>query len=56
MNTKEELDCQLDCKATAGLRKEGANDLTMEDKPLEELLNEQTAKSEEHPKNSSREL
>ena len=41
MNDKEQLDCQLDCKATAGLREQVMKDMAQEDRPLKELLDEQ---------------
>ena len=44
MNDKEQLDCQLDCKATAGLRDQVIKELAHEDRPLKELLDEQETK------------
>ena len=43
MNKSKQLECQLDCKATAGLRDEIIKDFSQEDRPLKELLDEQEA-------------
>ena len=47
MNKSKQLECQLDCKATAGLRDEIIKDFAKEDRPLEELLDEQKATKNE---------
>jgi hypothetical protein len=39
----KELECQLDCKATAGLRDEIIKDFAKKDRPLKELLDEKQA-------------
>ena len=39
----KELECQLDCKATAGLRDEIIKDFAKKDRPLKELLDENKA-------------
>lgn len=40
MNEKKQLDCQLECKASASLLESVAEDMEKEDRNLEELLNE----------------
>tara|TARA_R100001163_G_C4897152_1_gene87397 strand:- start:271 stop:426 length:156 start_codon:yes stop_codon:yes gene_type:complete len=51
MNDKEQLDCQLDCKATAGLREQVMKDLAQKDRPLKELLDEQETEDTEPSRN-----
>jgi hypothetical protein len=55
MNEKKELECQLDCKATAKLRDEVIKDFSIKDRPLKELLDEQQTTEDNIP-DSNREL
>ena len=47
MNDKKQLECQLDCKASASLKQSILEDLNKEDGSLEELLNEQRKKTKD---------
>ena len=47
MNEKQELECQLNCKATASLEASVSIDLNKKDKNLEELLNERESDDKE---------
>lgn len=47
MNDKKQLECELDCKASASLNQSILEDLNKEDGSLEELLNEQRQKTKD---------
>lgn len=47
MKKLEQLDCQLECKATASLNAEIASDLEQEDRSLEDLINEKDSEDNE---------
>ena len=46
MNEKKQLDCQLNCKATAALAQSVQLELDFEDRNLEEILNGQDKNQE----------
>jgi hypothetical protein len=45
MNDKKQLDCELNCKASASLSQSIRLDLQQEDKKLEELLQDETTEN-----------
>lgn len=47
MNDKKQLECQLDCKASASLKQSIVQDLKKEDGSIEELLNGQREKTKD---------
>lgn len=52
MNEKKQLECQLDCKASASLQESILTDLEKEDGNIEELLNDkQTIKNTDETSN-----
>jgi hypothetical protein len=52
MTEKTIIETQLDCRATASLRSEIAEDLSQPDKPMSELLSETEDESNNKPHNS----
>ena len=51
MTEKTIIETQLDCRATANLRSEIAEDLSKPDKPMNELLSEIVDESKDQPNN-----
>jgi hypothetical protein len=53
MNDRKQLDCQLNCKATAELKNSVAEDMLKEDRNLSDLLGEEehdsTTEANQHP-------
>jgi len=46
MNKKQQIDCQLNCKATASLSLEVLKELDNEDRPLAPLINDERSEDD----------
>lgn len=54
MNEKKQLDCELNCKATAEVKRSVMIDLEQPDVPMEELLKElEDDEVKDHPRSDS---
>jgi len=51
MNTPKQIDCQLNCKATAALTMGALSDLDKPDRPLSSLINDERSEDADEAKN-----
>jgi hypothetical protein len=52
MKQKKQIDCQLNCKATASLSLEVLNDLNQEDRPIASIINDERSEDDDEVKNN----
>lgn len=48
MNKKQQIDCQLNCKATASLSLEVLHELDNQDRPLASLINDERSEDDDY--------
>ena len=51
MNTSKQIECQLNCKATAALTMGALSDLDKPDRPLSSLINDERSEDADEVKN-----
>lgn len=51
MNKKQQIDCQLNCKATASLSLEVLHELDKPDRPIASLINDERSEDADEVKN-----
>lgn len=51
MIKKQQIDCQLNCKATAALTMDALSDLDKPDRPLASLINDERSEDDDEVKN-----